>query len=117
MESPITENEISGIVDQETLETPRAGTDDGNLVRRLLDEVSEIRKENQRLRSEVENIKAKTKRQLFQRSKDNDPECSVRKSALISICDRELKFELTDLVTASFKNELNLRTPSLQYWG
>ena len=94
MESPITENEISGIVDQETLETPRAGTDDGNLVRRLLDEVSEIRKENQRLRSEVAYIKAKTKRQLFQRSKDNDPECSVSKSALISIWEFRIKIRI-----------------------
>ena len=79
MESPIEENEQTRILDhhQETSRTaPEANND---LVRELLAEVSDIRKENQQLRSEVANLKTKTKRQLFQRSKDNDPECSVSK--------------------------------------
>ena len=69
---PNAENQEIRILDQET---PRAAPDD--LVRKLLAEVSEIRKENQQLRNEVANLKTSAKRKLFQRSKESDPECSV----------------------------------------
>ena len=71
--SPNAENQEIRILDQET---PRAAPDD-DLVRKLLAEVSEIRKENQQLRNEMVNLKSSAKRQLFQRSKESDPECSV----------------------------------------
>ena len=58
-------------------ETPRAGLEDRDLLRRLLAEVSEVRKENQQLKSQVTNLTTKTRRQLFQKFKDKDPECSV----------------------------------------
>ena len=75
MESPIEENEQTRILDHHQ-ETPRTAPEAKNdLVRQLLAKVSDIHKENQQLRS----LKTKTKRQLFQRSKDNDPECSVSK--------------------------------------
>ena len=57
-------------------ETPRAAPND-DLVRKLLVEVSEIRKENQQLRNEMANLKSSAKRKLFQRPKESDPECSV----------------------------------------
>jgi len=60
-------------------ETPRAAPEDRDLLRRLLAEVSEIRKENQQLKSQVTNLTTKTRRKLFQKSKDSDPECSVSK--------------------------------------
>lgn len=77
--SPNAENQEIRILDQET---PRATPDD--LVRKLLAEVSEIRKENQQLRNEVANLKSSAKRQLFQRSKESDPECSVSNCSLNS---------------------------------
>lgn len=58
-------------------ETPRAAPEDRDLLRRLLAEVTEIRKENQQLKSQVTSLTTKTRRQLFQKSKDSDPECSV----------------------------------------
>ncbi|XP_078358801.1 uncharacterized protein LOC144643421 [Oculina patagonica] len=84
MESPREENEENRRPDRET---PRAAPEnqatpeDIDLVRKLLAEVAEIRKENQQLKSEVSNLKTKTRRRLFQRSKDSDSECSnaVRK--------------------------------------
>lgn len=57
--------------------TPKAAPEDRDLLRRLLAEVSEIRKENQQLKSQVTDLTTKTRRQLFQKSKDSDPECSV----------------------------------------
>ncbi|KAJ7354918.1 hypothetical protein OS493_029027 [Desmophyllum pertusum] len=50
-------------------------------MRQLMAEVAEMRKENQQLKSEVAKIKTQSRRQLFKRSKDCDPECSnaVRK--------------------------------------
>ena len=46
----------------------------GILVRKLLAEVSEMRKENQQLRTEVANLKTTaTWKKLFESSKDNDP--------------------------------------------
>ena len=60
-------------------ETQRAAPEDRDLLRRLLAEVSEIRKENQQLKSQVTNLMTKTRRQLFLKSTDSDPECSVSK--------------------------------------
>ena len=60
--SPNAENQEIRILDQET---PRAAPDD-DLVRKRLDEVSEIRKENQQLRNEMANLKSSAKRKLFQ---------------------------------------------------
>ena len=60
--SPNAENQEIRILDQET---PRAAPDD-DLVRKLLAEVSEIRKETQQLRNEIANLKSSAKRQLFQ---------------------------------------------------
>ena len=71
--SPNAENQEIRILDQET---PRAAPDD-DLVRKLLGEVSEIRKENQQLRNEMANLNSSAKRKLFQRPKGSDPECSV----------------------------------------
>ena len=71
--SPNAENQEIRILNQET---PRAAPDD-DLVRKLLDEVSEIRKENQQLKNEMVNLKSSAKRKLFQRPKGSDPECSV----------------------------------------
>lgn len=70
--------------EQTDQETPRTVPEtQQELVRRLLGEVSEMRKENQKLQSEVATLKANvTKRRLFRQPKeDNDPECSnaVRK--------------------------------------
>lgn len=82
MESPNETEEIR-ILDQET---PRAaGPGDDDLVRKLLAEVSEMRKENQQLRGEVANLKTTTtRRRLFKSSKDNDPECLVGNFSFIS---------------------------------
>ena len=74
MESASAEMEDSTVLSEET---PRAALEDRDLLRRLLAEVSEIRKENQQLKSQVTNLTTKTRRQLFQKSKDSDPECSV----------------------------------------
>lgn len=65
--------------EQTDQETPRTVPEtQRDLVRRLLGEVSEMRKENQQLQSEVATLKANvTKRRLFRQPKDNDPECSV----------------------------------------
>ena len=66
--------------EQTDQETPRTVPEtQQELVRRLLGEVSEMRKENQKLQSEVATLKANvTKRRLFRQPKeDNDPECSV----------------------------------------
>ena len=71
--SPNAENQEIRILDHGT---PRATPDD-DLVRKLLDEVSEIRKENQQLKNEMANLKSSAKRKLFQRPNRNDPECSV----------------------------------------
>ncbi|XP_068736153.1 uncharacterized protein [Montipora capricornis] len=66
-------------------ETPRVGPiaagEDNDLLRKLLAEVTAIRKENQELKSEVENLKSGAKRKLFPKPKESDPECSnaVRK--------------------------------------
>ena len=60
-------------------ETPRAAPEDRDLLRRLLTEVSEIRKNNQQPKSQVTNLTTKARRQLFQKFKDNDPEWSVIK--------------------------------------
>ena len=60
--SPSAENQEIRILDQET---PRAAPDD-DLVRKLLSEVSEIRKENQQLRNEMANLNSSAKRKLFQ---------------------------------------------------
>ncbi|KAJ7394700.1 hypothetical protein OS493_000526 [Desmophyllum pertusum] len=57
-------------------ETPTAATEDRDLMRQLMAEVAEMRKENQQLKSEVAKIKTQPRRQLFKRSKDCDPECS-----------------------------------------
>ena len=57
--------------------TPRTALEDRDLLRRLLAEVSVIRKENQQLKSQVTNLTTKTRRQLFEKSKDKDPECAV----------------------------------------
>lgn len=75
--SPNAENQEIRILDQET---PRAAPND-DLLRKLLDEVSEIRKENKQLKNEMANLKSSAKRKLFQRPKGSDPECSnaVRK--------------------------------------
>ena len=59
--------------------TPRAAPEDRDLLRRLLTEVSEIRKNNQQPKSQVTNLTTKARRQLFQKFKDNDPEWSVIK--------------------------------------
>ncbi|KAK2555203.1 hypothetical protein P5673_023181 [Acropora cervicornis] len=64
--------------EQTDQETPRTVPEtQQELVRRLLGEVSEMRKENQKLQSEVATLKANvTKRRLFRQPKeDNDPEC------------------------------------------
>ena len=66
--------------EQTDQETPRTVPEtQQELVRRLLGEVSEMRKENQKLQSELATLKANvTKRMLFRQPKeDNDPECSV----------------------------------------
>ena len=63
-------------------ETPTAATEDRDLMRQLMAEVAEMRKENQQLKSEVAKIKTQPRRQLFKRSKDCDPECSVSKVIL-----------------------------------
>ncbi|XP_073254674.1 uncharacterized protein [Porites lutea] len=64
--------------EQTDQETPRTVPEtQRDLVRRLLGEVSEMRKENQQLQSEVATLKANvTKRRLFRQPKDNDAECS-----------------------------------------
>ena len=59
--SPNAENQEIRILDQET---PRAAPDD-DLVRKLLVEVSEIRKENHQLRNEMANLNSSAKRKLF----------------------------------------------------
>ena len=71
--SPNAENQEIRMLDQET---PRAAPGD-DLVRKLLHEVSENRKENQQLRNEMANLKSSAKRKLFPRPKESDPECSV----------------------------------------
>ena len=62
-------------------ETPRVGPiaagEDNDLLRKLLAEVTAIRKENLELKSEVENLKSGAKRKLFPKPKESDPECSV----------------------------------------
>lgn len=65
--------------EQTDQETPRTVPEtQRDLVRRLLGEVSEMRKENQQLQSEVATLKANvTKRRLVRQPKYNDPECSV----------------------------------------
>ena len=60
-------------------ESQRTALEDRDLLRRLLAEVSEIRKENQQLKSQVTNLMTKTRRQPLQKSKDSDPECSISK--------------------------------------
>lgn len=74
-------NEIR-ILDRETPRvSPIAAGGDHSLLRKLLAEVTAIRKENQELKSEVENLKSGAKRKLFLKPKESDPECSnaVRK--------------------------------------
>ena len=76
-ESPSEHEEIR-VLDQETPRSSAAESGDSDLVRKLLAEVSEMRKENQQLRTEVANLKTTaTRKKLFESSKDNDPECSV----------------------------------------
>ena len=70
-------------------ETPRAAPrdvippseNDSDLVRKLLAEVSKIREENQHMKKEIKDLKAREKNKLprnsRKRSKENDPECSV----------------------------------------
>ena len=77
--SPNAENQEIRMLDQET---PRAAPDD-DLVRKLLNQVSEIQKENQQLRNEMANLKSSAKRKLFNRPKESDPECSVSNVPLI----------------------------------
>lgn len=70
-------NEIR-ILDQETPTVgPIAAGEDHSLLRKLVAEVTAIRKENQELKSEVENLKSGAKRKLFSKPKESDPECSV----------------------------------------
>ena len=70
-------NEIR-ILDRETPRvSPIAAGEDHSLLRKLLAEVTAIRKENQELKSEVENLKSGAKRKLFLKPKESDPECSV----------------------------------------
>lgn len=76
-ESPSEHEEIR-VLDQETPRSSAAESGDSDLVRKLLAEVSEMRKENQQLRTEVANLKTTaTRKKLFESYKDNDPECSV----------------------------------------
>ena len=77
MESPCEHEEIR-VLDQETPRSSVAALGDSDLVRKLLAEVSEIRKQNQQLRTEVANLKiTPTRKKVFESSKDNDTECSV----------------------------------------
>ena len=46
-------------------ETPRAALEDRDLLRQLLAKVSEIRKENQQLKSQVTNLTTKARRPLL----------------------------------------------------
>ncbi|KAL9983764.1 hypothetical protein ACROYT_G005987 [Oculina patagonica] len=63
-------------------ETPRAAPD-RDVLKQLLAEVAEIRKENKELKSKVANLTTKTRRQLFQKAKDSDPVCS---NAVRNVC-------------------------------
>lgn len=76
MESANAEREEMATVSEET---PRAAPEDRDVLKQLLAEVAEIRKENKELRSKVTNLTTKTRRQLFQKAKDSDPVCSVSK--------------------------------------
>ena len=78
MESANAEREEMATVNEET---PRASPD-RDVLKQLLAEVAEIRKENKELRSKVANLTTNTRRQLFQKAKDSDPVCSVSKVIL-----------------------------------
>ncbi|XP_067034769.1 uncharacterized protein [Acropora muricata] len=88
MDSSNTENQEIRVLDPETpraaprdTEIIRASENDGDLVRKLLAEVSKIHDENKQLRKEIEDLKKKRETKLSQKSRDYDSECSnaVRK--------------------------------------
>ena len=77
MDSSNTENQEIGVLDPETpraasrdTEIIRASENDGDLVRKLLAEVSKIYDENKQLRKEIEDLKKKRETKLSQKSRD-----------------------------------------------
>ena len=89
MDSSNTENQEIRVLDPETpraaprdTEIIRASENDGDLVRKLLAEVSKIHDENKQLRKEIEDLKKKRETKLSQKSRDYDSECSVSSCSL-----------------------------------
>lgn len=89
MDSSNTENQEIGVLDPETpraaprdTDIVRASENDGDLVRKLLAEVSKIHDENKQLRKEIEDLKTKRETKISQKSRDYDSECSVSSCSL-----------------------------------